>query len=172
HEADGEKCLSIDGVDYRRASSGTRVSLAYFGLTHFLNHTDFVIWDEPENGLHPTRRIRILDLIQQDPRQFLIATHALEFAPVFALDSKIYRCDSSYEEDAENTTLQVREVTSRKDGFLLLEALGVQPARTLFTANVVLWVEGPTELVFYRHWLKHALQGLDLEEGFHYTIMH
>ncbi|WP_287814442.1 hypothetical protein, partial [Pseudomonas sp.] len=27
HELDGEKCLSIDGVDYRRASSGTRVSL-------------------------------------------------------------------------------------------------------------------------------------------------
>lgn len=172
HEVDGEKCLSIDGVDYRRASSGTRVSLAYFGLTNFLNYTDLVIWDEPENGLHPTRRIRILDLIQQDPRQFLIATHALEFAPIFAADSKIYRCDSSYEEDAENTTLQVQEVTSRKDGFLLLEALGVQPARTLFTANVVLWVEGPTELVFYRHWLKHALHGLDLEEGFHYTIMH
>ncbi|MBX8520923.1 ATP-binding protein [Pseudomonas cichorii] len=172
HEIDGEKCLSIDGVDYRRASSGTRVSLAYFGLTQFLNPTDLVIWDEPENGLHPTRRIRILDLIQQDPRQFLIATHALEFAPIFATDSKIYRCDSSYEEDAENTTLQVREVTNRKDGFLLLEALGVQAARTLFTANVVLWVEGPTELVFYRHWLKYALQGTDLEEGFHYTIMH
>ncbi|WP_296258866.1 MULTISPECIES: ATP-dependent nuclease [unclassified Pseudomonas] len=172
HEIDGEKCLSIDGVDYRRASSGTRVSLAYFGLTQFLNPTDLVIWDEPENGLHPTRRIRILDLIQQDPRQFLIATHALEFAPIFAIDSKIYRCDSSYEEDAENTTLQVKEVTNRKDGFLLLEALGVQPARTLFTANVVLWVEGPTELVFYRHWLKYALQGTDLEEGFHYTIMH
>lgn len=172
HEIDDEKCLSIDGVDYRRASSGTRVSLAYFGLTQFLNPTDLVIWDEPENGLHPTRRIRILDLIQQDPRQFLIATHALEFAPIFAIDSKIYRCDSSYEEDADNTTLQVKEVTNRKDGFLLLEALGVQPARTLFTANVVLWVEGPTELVFYRHWLKHALQGEDLEEGFHYTIMH
>ncbi|MGY3173841.1 putative ATP-dependent endonuclease of OLD family [Pseudomonas sp. TE12234] len=172
HDSDGKKCLSVDGVDYRKASSGTRVSLAYFGLTRFLNSTDLVIWDEPENGLHPTRRIRVLDLILQDPRQFLIATHALEFAPIFAPDSKIYRCDSAYEEDAENTTLSVQEVTSRKDGFLLLEALGVQPARTLFTANVVLWVEGPTELVFYRHWLKKALQDKDLEEGFHYTIMH
>lgn len=172
HDNDGEKCLSVDGLDYRRASSGTRVSLAYFGLTRFLNSTDLVIWDEPENGLHPTRRIRVLDLIMQDPRQFLIATHALEFAPIFSQDSKIYRCDSTYEEDAENTKLSVQEVTSRKDGFLLLEALGVQPARTLFTANVVLWVEGPTELVFYRHWLKKALQDQDLEEGFHYTIMH
>lgn len=172
HDSEGEKCLSVDGVDYRKASSGTRVSLAYFGLTRFLNPTDLVIWDEPENGLHPTRRIRVLDLILRDPRQFVVATHALEFAPIFAPDSRIYRCDSAYGEDAEHTTLSVQEVTSRKDGFLLLEALGVQPARTLFTANVVLWVEGPTELVFYRHWLKKALQDRDLEEGFHYTIMH
>lgn len=172
HDSDGKKCLLVDGVDYRKASTGTRASLAYFGLTRFLNSTDFVIWDEPENGLHPTRRIRVLDLALQDPRQFLIATHALEFVPIFASDSRIYRCDSAYETEAENTTLSIQEITSRKDGFLLLEALGVQPARTLFTASVVLWVEGPTELVFYRHWLKQALKDEDLEEGFHYTIMH
>lgn len=177
HDADfyeraERKYLTIDGVDYRKSSSGTQVSLAYFGLTNFLRPNDIVIWDEPENGLHPTRRIRILDLILSDERQFFIATHALEFAPVFALRGKIFRCDSDYEEDAGNPTLSITEVVGRKEEFLLLEALGVQPARTLFTASVVIWVEGPTELVFYRHWLTKALQQDGLEEGFHYTIMH
>ena len=177
HEADfseksGQRFLTIDGTDYRKSSSGTQASLAYFGLTNFLRPNDIVIWDEPENGLHPTRRIRVLDLILRDHRQFFIATHALEFAPVFAPKGKIFRCDSEYNEGADNPTLAVSEVRGRKQEFLLLEALGVQPARTLFTANVVIWVEGPTELVFYRHWLTQALQPKGLEEGFHYTIMH
>lgn len=177
HEADfsekgGQKFLTIDGVDYRKSSSGTQASLAYFGLTNFLRPNDIVIWDEPENGLHPTRRIRVLDLILRDHRQFFIATHALEFAPVFAPKGKIFRCDSDYEEGANNPTLSISEVKGRAQEFLLLEALGVQPARTLFTASVVIWVEGPTELVFYRHWLSQALQPHGLEEGFHYTIMH
>ena len=172
YEKGGKRFLSIDGADYRKSSSGTQSSLAYFGLTNFLRPNDIVIWDEPENGLHPTRRIRILDLILRDHRQFFIATHALEFAPIFAAKGKIFRCDSEYEEGADYPTLRVSEVKGRKEEFLLLEALGVQPARTLFTANVVFWVEGPTELVFYRHWLKQALQPEGLEEGFHYTIMH
>lgn len=172
YEKDDERYLTVNGVDYRKASSGTRVTLAYFGLTDLLAATDIVIWDEPENGLHPTRRIRVLDLIQADPRQFFIATHALEFAPIFAPKGTIFRCDSHYEDDAEYPTLSVRQINGRSEGFLLLEALGVQPARTLFTANVVIWVEGPTELVFYRHWLKKVLQPKGLEEGFHYTIMH
>ena len=172
YEKDDEKYLTVNGVDYRKASSGTRVTLAYFGLTDLLAATDIVIWDEPENGLHPTRRIRVLDLIQSDSRQFFIATHALEFAPIFAPRGKIFRCDSHYEDDAEYPTLSAKQIVGRSDGFLLLEALGVQPARTLFTANVVIWVEGPTELVFYRHWLKKVLQPKGLEEGFHYTIMH
>ncbi|MBD8616888.1 AAA family ATPase [Pseudomonas putida] len=172
YEKGDSKYLTIDGVDYRKSSSGTQVSLAYFGLTNFLRPNDIIVWDEPENGLHPTRRIRILDLILSDERQFFIATHAMEFAPILAPKGKIFRCDSDYEEDADNPTLSITEVSGRKEEFLLLEALGVQPARTLFTASVVIWVEGPTELVFYRHWLAKALQEHGLEEGFHYTIMH
>jgi predicted ATP-dependent endonuclease of OLD family len=172
YEKDGKRFLTVNGVDYRKASSGTRVSLAYFGLTNLLAETDIVIWDEPENGLHPTRRIRVLDLILEDPRQFFIATHALEFAPIYSSKATIFRCDSNFQDNADATILTVAKISGRKEGFLLLEAMGVQPARTLFTANVVLWVEGPTELVFYRHWLKKVLHPLGLEEGFHYTIMH
>ena len=173
-EEDTKKHLIVNGVDYRLASSGTQVSLAYFGLTGALSDAAFVIWDEPENGLHPTRRIRILDLIKNDKRTFFLATHALEFAPLFYDKGRVFRCDYEYLEDAAAPSLSINKVTTRGDAFRLLEALGVQPARTLFTANVIVWVEGPTELIFYRHWLaqyfsKHAPE---IEEGFHYTIMH
>lgn len=171
-DSEDEKHLTVNGIDYRHASTGTHVSLAYFGLTNTLGTSDVVLWDEPENGLHPTRRIRVLDLIKSDARTFFIATHALEFAPVFYPNGKVFRCDSVYEEDAPAPALTIRDVTTRGDVFRLLESLGVQAARTLFTANVILWVEGPTELIFYRHWLRMAFEGTDIEEGFHYTIMH
>lgn len=171
-DSGNEKHLTVNGIDYRHASAGTHVSLAYFGLTNTLGPSDVVLWDEPENGLHPTRRIRVLDLIKSDARTFFIATHALEFAPVFYPNGKVFRCDSVYEEDAPAPALTIRDVSTRGDVFRLLESLGVQAARTLFTANVILWVEGPTELIFYRHWLRMAFEGTDIEEGFHYTIMH
>ncbi|WP_455886174.1 ATP-dependent nuclease [Pseudomonas rustica] len=173
-ENNGKRKLTLNGVDYRKASSGTQISLAYFGLTNLISESDIVIWDEPENGLHPTRRIRILDLIKGDSRTFFLATHALEFAPVLWREGRVYRCDAEYIEDAEAPKLTLHSITSREQTYQLLEALGVQPARTLFTANVIVWVEGPTELIFYRHWLNYYMQknAPDIEEGFHYTIMH
>lgn len=170
------KSLTINGVDYKKASTGTHVSLAYFGITNLISETDIIIWDEPENGLHPTRRIRILDLIKKDLRSFFLATHALEFAPILYKDGAIFRCSSFYPEATleyfNHPTLTITPLRSRGDAFTLLEALGVQPARTLFTASVVLWVEGPTELIFFRHWLNNYFLGSEIEEGFHYTIMH
>jgi hypothetical protein len=53
----------------------------------------------------------------------------------------------------------------------MLEAIGVSPARTLFTANIVIWVEGPTELIFFRKWIKPRLSEKNILEGFHYTFM-
>jgi predicted ATPase len=166
--------LKINGIPYQYASSGTQVSLAYFGHTDSTNSDAIIIWDEPENGLHPTRRIRLLDLMMQDGRQFFIATHALEFAPVFYPDGKVYRCESNFFPERANgqrLELSVSHIAKRMDAFLTLEALGVQPARTLFTANIIIWVEGPSELIFYRHWLRAIFKDTDIHEGYHYTLM-
>lgn len=84
-EEETKKHLIVNGVDYRLASSGTQVSLAYFGLTGALSDAAVVIWDEPENGLHPTRRIRILDLIKNDKRTFFLQLTPLSLLRYFMI---------------------------------------------------------------------------------------
>ncbi|MBX3249669.1 MAG: ATP-binding protein [Myxococcales bacterium] len=167
----GKESLHINGVNYKHASSGTETTLAFFALTRLGQPDALVLWDEPENGLHPTRRSRLLALMFADPRQYLLATHASEMAPVFSPHGRVFRCNSVYEESDAGVRLSVHAVAGRRDAFSALEALGVHPARTLFTANVAIWIEGPTELVFYRHWLGHRLTDHGLQEGFHYTYM-
>ncbi|WP_081771853.1 ATP-binding protein [Paraburkholderia nodosa] len=170
-EEEGHADMHINGVPYARASSGTQITLSFFGLTRLGEPGCIVLWDEPENGLHPTRRARLLNLMFADGRQFVLATHAAEFAPVFSENGKVFRCDARYDEQSTEVSLTVEHVADRRDAFLALEALGVHPARTLFTANVVIWVEGPTELLFYRHWLNPRMRAQGFIEGFHYTFM-
>ncbi|MBS7600494.1 MULTISPECIES: ATP-binding protein [Pseudomonas] len=165
------KAIHINGVSHENASSGTKISLAFFSLTRLGQPNCIILWDEPENGLHPTRRVRLLDLMFADGRQFVLATHAPEFAPVFSASGKVFRCFANYDYNSTNIHLGVEPVANRRDAFMALEALGVHPASTLFTANVVIWVEGPTELFFYRHWLVPRLTEKKLIEGFHYTFM-
>lgn len=170
-EIDGQEELHINGVPYQKASSGTETTLAFFGLTRLGEPNCLILWDEPENGLHPTRRSRLLDLMFNDKRQFILATHASELAPVFNSRGSVFQCSSFYDSNDFNVRLSVQRVANRRDAFVALEALGVHPAKTLFTTNVVIWVEGPTELFFYRHWLGARLTKHNITEGFHYTFM-
>jgi len=170
-EIDGQEELHINGVPYQKASSGTETTLAFFGLTKLGEPNCLILWDEPENGLHPTRRSRLLDLMFNDKRQFILATHASELAPVFNSQGAVFQCSSFYDSNDFNVRLSVQRVANRRDAFVALEALGVHPAKTLFTTNVVIWVEGPTELFFYRHWLGARLAKHNITEGFHYTFM-
>ncbi len=170
-ESEGVESLHINGVTHERASSGTETTLAFFGLTRLGQPDALVLWDEPENGLHPTRRTRLLDLMFADGRQYVLATHASEMAPVFSPRGRVFRCSSEYDGSECKVRLSAQSVADRRDAFAALEALGVHPARTLFTANVAIWVEGPTELLFYRHWLGARFAARGLQEGFHYTYV-
>ncbi|AYR23310.1 AAA family ATPase [Herbaspirillum rubrisubalbicans] len=171
-DEDGKNTLTVNGIPYTKLSSGTQISVAFFAGTH-ANESDYLIlWDEPKNGLHPTRRVRLLELMLEDKRQFILATHASELTPMLMNPNlKAYRCEADSYEDHTQVGLSVHAIVNRRDAFVTLEAMGVNPARILFTANVVIWIEGPTELLFYRHWLVPRLMQRGLHEGFHYTFM-
>jgi len=163
--------LTVNDIDHAKASTGTVATLSFYSVTTLDDPNGIVLWDEPENGLHPTRRHRLLEMMFDDSRQFFIASHSPEFAPVFSDEGRVFRCSSSFDNSKSNVILSVTHIADRRDAFATLELLGVDPARTLFTANVVIWVEGPTELLFYRHWLTPHLTALNLYEGFHYAFM-
>ncbi len=170
-----KELLLVNSVPWRQASSGTEITLSFFSLTMLNTMNGIVLWDEPENGLHPTRRCRLLDLMQNDARQYFLATHAPEFISLSntnnGIPNRVFRCQSLHDVENDKVHLSAIPIADRRDAFSALEALGIHPARTLFTANVVLWIEGPTELIFYRHWRRKRFLKSQTYEGFQYTFM-
>lgn len=169
-EVNGKEDLHVNGITYSKSSSGTEIAIAYFTLTNLIDLNTIILWDEPENSLHPTRRSKLLELMKNDNRQTILATHTTEFSPIFDQCSRIFQCQSTYDEDSDVNKLSITNVNTKRDSFQLLEAIGIHPAKILFTANIVIWVEGPTELLFYKHWLEKELKD-NFIEGFHYTFM-
>lgn len=169
-DIDGKEDLHVNGITYLKSSSGTEIAIAYFTLTNLIDLNTIILWDEPENSLHPTRRSKLLELMKNDNRQTILATHTTEFSPIFDQHSKIFQCQAIYDEDLDDNKLSTTSINTKRDCFQLLEAIGIHPAKILFTANIVIWVEGPTELLFYKHWLENELKD-NFIEGFHYTFM-
>ncbi len=168
----GKYVLDVNGVDFYKTSAGTQTCIFYYSLVHDLPQDSIIVWDEPENGLHATRRHKLLDLMLADQRQYLLSTHATELAPPLHDKISVYKATSrTGRKPGESLDIQLEQVSDRKKAFDVLETLGIVPAATLFTANVIIWVEGPSDLFFWRHWLKKVGEPYNLIEGFDYTFM-
>lgn len=163
--------LNINGVDYSKTSTGTRICIFYFSLIFETNENDLVIWDEPENGLHQTRRFKLLDLILGDTRQFLIATHATELAPVFDEKCSVIRTSCEHRVIDGQNYISFYSTKDKIGAFKLADSLGLSPARLLFTANVAIWVEGPSDMIFWRKAIELHPDGQSFVEGFDYTFL-
>lgn len=163
--------LEINNVDYQKVSTGTKICLFYFSLIFETNENDLIIWDEPENGLHPTRRYKVIDLILNDSRQFLIATHSLEMAPVFNQNCNVIRTISEHRIIDGKNYLSLEKTMDKIDAFKLADSLGLSPSRILFTSNVVIWVEGPSDMIFWRKAISIHPTGSRLVEGFDYSFL-
>lgn len=166
-----KKFLTVDRIDHRKISSGTQICLYYYSLIYDVAPNTTIIWDEPENGLHATRRFKILDYFLKGHHQIILGTHATEFTPVSQENCKVYQVQSEYIESERRLSLSVLPANSRKHGFQIAEKLGILPASTLFTANVVIWVEGPSELIFWKKCLGDKSKDFGLVEGFDYTFI-
>lgn len=166
----------VDGHDYRKLSSGTQVCLYFLSLLHDTPENAVVLWDEPENGLHATRRHKLLQQMFSDTRTYILGTHAPEMAAITDARSEVYRLSRSVSNVVTEPTvrLSVEQLSHRRHAFEVLDDLGVNPAAALFTSSVVVWIEGPTEALFWRKFLlerEDSDSDLDLVEGFDFTLV-
>lgn len=105
-----------------------------------------VFIDEPEAHLHPGATVELLRIIHDDlPHvQLVLATHSPSVVDAVAPDWRFWRVlrDASGASVAEPVRNQARRIAA-------LDALGVS-ASQIFMARTVVWVEGPSDVVYYR----------------------
>ena len=135
--------------------------LILLGMASFAFPGKRVLIDEPELHFHPrTQKLLVRYLLENSDASFVIATHSA--AVIDAADGAILHIG----EKQGKTTASV--VISNSERFEAIRSLGHSPSE-LVQANFVLWVEGPSDRIYFLKWI--SLLRPELVEGVDYSIL-
>jgi predicted ATP-dependent endonuclease of OLD family len=141
---------------------GTGIQELVIIATAIAFYQDHIIClEEPETHLHPRLQKKLMEYIQNfEDTQFFITTHSA--ALLGAVEAAVYHVQLI---DGAST---ITRMETTDDALEIADDLGLHPS-DLLQSNFVIWVEGPSDRIYVRHWLERVDN--ELEEGTHYSIM-
>ena len=126
-------------------------------------------FEELENNLHPALQRRLLlflrEVAVQEGCKFFLTTHSNVAIDLFANDDRSQIVHVTH--DRRQAT--VRTVTTYVDNRGILDDLDVR-ASDLLQANGVVWVEGPSDRIYFNRWME-LVSGGQIREGAHYQCV-
>ncbi|MEM7096140.1 MAG: AAA family ATPase [Actinomycetota bacterium] len=154
--------ITMDGRTMRVEALGSGIhQLLMIAAACVLTRDSLILVEEPEVHLHPLllRRLGAF-LLQSTTNQYIIATHSPHLIDM--PHTRVFRTR------LENGRTVVESV-ERSDAVLsVLADLGYR-ASDVLQANCVVWVEGPSDRVYVKHWLERVDPELLIDV--HYSIM-
>jgi putative ATP-dependent endonuclease of OLD family len=131
---------------------------------------DYVFgFEELENNLHPALQRRLLGYLRRiatkEGCRFFLTTHSNVAIDMFAHDREAQVLHVTH----DRKSASLKNVVTYVDNRGILDDLDVR-ASDLLQANGIIWLEGPSDRLYFNRWMELLSQGA-IKEGAHYQCV-